>query len=616
VPGKGPHSTLSARHRLSHRPEAAEARLPFISAPHHDRRRRTRLGSASNKTVQRKEKIRDTTSYDRAATTRATPVALAVVFVLLAGAFYYFWVRPLPLPTVSNYVQLTHDGHPKLLTSDNRNGVIKMSTLGGEPVRFSAADNRFILVNVSSDGAELLLKGNYGTGSRGEFWRLPTVGGSPRRLGTTVGQDAAWSPDGTRLVYSDGSELFLAKSDGTESRELVWVTGQGFYLAWSPAGDKLRFTARDYKTGGNSLWEVSAQGANLHQLFPGWHDPPDECCGKWTADGKYFVFQSQGQIWALAEKGAFLRQSTGKPFQLTSSPLRLSAPVPSKDGKKLFVVGRTYRGELGRLEGRSGRFTQFFSGISVEDVTFSKDRQWMAYVSYPEGTLWRSRLDGSEKIQLSYPPLFAALPRWSPDGKRIAFYDYAVGKPVRIYLVSDDLGTPQQLLPGDPEPQWDPNWSPDGDKIQFSGAPADADSAIRVLDLKTHRVSTLPHSQGMFGARWSPDGRYIVALPPDSMSLVLFDFETQKWSQLSKVRAAFLNWSRDGQYVYFLRWLDNPAVLRVRIGDRKMEQVSDLANLPTTGNLVPWVGLDLDDSPLVLKDTGSQDIYALDWNAP
>ncbi len=56
--------------------------------------------------------------------------------------------------------------------------------------------------------------------------------------------------------------------------------------------------------------------------------------------------------------------------------------------------------------------------------------------------------------------------------------------------------------------------------------------------------------------------------------------------------------------------------MRVRISDRKVEQVSDLSNMTTTGNLGPWLGLDPDDSPLLLKDTGTQDIYALDWEEP
>ena len=559
-------------------------------------------------------------------------LALSGLLVVAAVLLAYYWARPLPVPKVSNYVQLSHDGEPKALvgtdgsrlylgfartiTYSATTGIMQMSASGGEPVRIPAASSAILPLNISRDGAEILVKDNQGTDYRGELWRLPILGGSPRRLGGLVGQDAAWSPDGRTLVYADGNELFLARSDGTESRKLVSLTGRGFYPAWSPAGSELRFTVINDKTRGNSLWEVSALGTNLHPLFPGWHNPADECCGKWTADGKYFVFESQGQIWALSEQEKFLHPPTGKPIQLTSSPLSLFTPLPSKDGEKLFVVGRSYRGELQRGESRSGAFTPFLSGISAEDVVFSKDGQWVAWVSYPEGILWRSKPDGTQKIQLCSAPLFAALPRWSPDGKRIAFYNYAVGKPGKIYLVSVDGGSPRQLLPGDPEPKQDPDWSPDGDKLIFGSVPADKDSALRVLDLKAHDVSALPGSRGLFSPRWSPDGRYIVAMPADSLSLVLFDFQTQKWSQLAKVRAAFPNWSRDGQYIYFLRWLDNPAVLRVRISDRKVEQVSDLTNLPTIGNIGPWLGLGPDDSPLLLKDTGTQDIYALDWQEP
>jgi eukaryotic-like serine/threonine-protein kinase len=559
-------------------------------------------------------------------------LALSGVLIVAAVLLAFLLMRPVPVPKVSNYVQLTHDGEPKGLVGTDGSrlylgfarptaynatlGIMQMSTSGGEPVRIPAASRAILPLNVAQDGAELLVKDNQGTGYRGELWSLPILGGSPRRLGTVVGQDAAWSPDGGMLVYADGNELFLAKSDGTEPRKLVSVSGRGFYPSWSPAGNKLRFTVIDDKTGANSLWEVSAQGTNLHPLFPGWHNPPDECCGKWTAEGKYFVFQSQGQIWALSEKGALLRPSADKPIQLTSSPLSLFTPLPSKDGKKLFVVGRTYRGELERGEAKSGQFTPFLSGISAEDVAFSKDGQWVAYVSYPESILWRSKPDGSQKVQLSSAPLLAASPRWSPDGKQIAFYDYSFGRRRKVYLVSGDGGSPRQLLPEDLEPQQDPDWSPDGDKILLCGVPDDTNVAIRVLDFNTHQVSTLPGSRGLYAARWSPDGRYIVAMPSDSLSLVLFDFQTQKWSQLAKARAGFLNWSRDGQYVYFLRWLDNPAVLRVRITDREVEQVSDLTNLPTTGNVGPWLGLGPDDSPLLLKDTGSQDIYALDWEEP
>jgi eukaryotic-like serine/threonine-protein kinase len=557
---------------------------------------------------------------------------LAGLLTLAAVLVTALLTRPLPVPKVSNYVQLTHDGQPKALVGTDGSrlylgfartitynatiGIMQMSASGGEPVRIPAPSRAILPLNVSPDGADLLVKDNQGTDYTGQLWALPILGGSPRRLGALVGQDAAWSPDGKMLAYADGRELFLAKSDGTNPHKLISLPGQAFYPAWSLTGKKLRFTVIDNKTHGNSLWEVSAQGTNLHPLFPGWHNPSDECCGKWTADGKYFVFESQGQIWTLSEKGTFLHPSTDKPIQLTSSPLSLFTPLPSKDGKKLFIVGRNYRGELQRGESKSGAFMPFLSGISAEDVAFSKDGQWVAYVSYPEGILWRSKPDGSDKVQLSSAPLFAALPRWSPDGKQIAFYNYSVGKPGRIYLVSPDGGSPQQLLPEDPEPKQDPDWSPDGNKIIFGSVPANNDSALRVFDLNTHHVSTLPGSRGLFSPRWSPDGRYIVAMPSDSLRLMLFDFQTQKWSELAQERAAFPNWSSDGQYVYFLRWLDKPAVLRVRITDRKLEQVSDLQDLPTTGNIGPWLGLAPDDSLVLLKDMGTQDVYALDWEQP
>jgi Tol biopolymer transport system component len=200
-----------------------------------------------------------------------------------------------------------------------------------------------------------------------------------------------------------------------------------------------------------SLWEVSAQGTNLHPMLAGWHNPPNECCGKWTADGKYFVFWSQGQIWALPERGGFLRKASGEPVQLTSSPLSLSSPLPSKNGKKLFVVGQTFRGGLVRYDSTGRQFLPFLSGISADGVTFSKDDQWVAYVTYPQGSLWRSKADGSERLQLSYAPFYPILPRWSPDGKQIVLYSSTPGKPEKIYTVSTGGGSPQQLIPNDPK---------------------------------------------------------------------------------------------------------------------------------------------------------------------
>lgn len=373
----------------------------------------------------------------------------------------------------------------------------------------------------------------------------------------------------------------------------------------------------DSKAGSQSLWEVSATGAGLHPLLTRSQGAGDECCGRWTSDGRYFVFQSQGQIWALPEKGGFLRKASHTPVQLTFSPLSLAQPFPGKDGKQLFAVGRTSRGELMRYDSKAGQFVPFLSGMSVEHVAFSKDGQTVTYVTYPEETLWRSKPDGSQRVQLTYPPLHAAFPRWSPDGKQIAFIDAGPGKPTKIYTISSQGGSAQQLMPDDPKPEKDPDWSPDGGKIAFAGSWGDPDSAVRVLDLNSHQVSTLPGSEGLITPRWSPDGRYVAAETRITSGFLVFDFQTQKWTQLLTGHGlAFVNWSANGRNLYFFHGPDNPGVYRLRISDRKVDRVADLTGLPITGHEGFWLGLTPDDSPLVLRDIGSQDIYALNWEAP
>jgi Tol biopolymer transport system component len=421
------------------------------------------------------------------------------------------------------------------------------------------------------------------------------------------------------LAYSNLSDLFVAKADGTESRKLLSVKGDIKNVTWSPDNSHLRFDSSESAgtIGQQIAWEVSVAGTDLHRLLAGWHDPPDECCGKWTADGKYFVFQSKSQIWALPRTGSFLH-SEPNPIALTSSPLSLSAPLPSKDGKKLFMIGQTYRGELMRYDSKSGQFSSFLGGISAEYVAFSKDGQWVTYVSYREGTLWRSRLDGSERLQLTYPPLYPVLPRWSPDGKKIIFFEFTLSadKPARIHEVSAEGGSPRQLMPDDPRQQLDPNWSPDGSKIVFSNESNDPSSAIHVLDVASRQVSNLPDSQGLYSPRWSPDGRYISAFSADSMRLLLFDFQTQKWTELANGSLSWLNWSHDGQYVYVLDYRGKDAVVRIRISDHKTEQVVDLKSFATTGRYGGCLALAPDDAPLLLRDTGTQDVYSVDWETP
>ena len=549
-----------------------------------------------------------------------------IVALLGIALILYFQSRPLPPPSVSGYVAVTQDGIPKFLVgtdgarlffgelaSEGR-VVAQVSAIGGEVARVSVPFPTMDPMDVSPDGATLLVADEVGqTSFHGALWSVPVLGGSPRRLGDIDAQSAAFSPDGQTIVYANGNDLWLAKSDGSDPRKLITLNDAAFDLAWSPSGSVIRFRIGGRANGQGALWELTSDGTNLHLLFPGWHTPATECCGRFTPDGKYFVFQSQGSIWARAEKSGWFGTADSLPLQLTSGPMSFDAPVPSKDGKKLFVVGGLRRGELTRYDAKSGQFVPFLGGISADNVKFSKDGQWVAYTKYPEETLWKCKADGSQCIQLSYPPLMALLSNWSPDDKQLVFYGLPAGKKARMYLVSADGGTPTELLPEDPENHYDAEWSPDGARILFGNGPALSNSAVRILDMKTQQISTLPGSTGLYSARWSPDGRYIFAMNSIANELKLFDFHTQQWQELSRISMAFPVWSKNSDCIYFLHEENEPSVMRVRISDHTLERIADLKNFRQAGYYNVWLGIAPDDSPLLLRNTGTEEIYALDW---
>jgi hypothetical protein len=123
-------------------------------------------------------------------------------------------------------------------------------------------------------------------------------------------------------------------------------------------------------------------------------------------------------------------------------------------------------------------------------------------------------------------------------------------------------------------------------------------------------------SDGIYSPRWSPDGRRIAAMPVDATGLKIFDLESQQWSELVQKDTlgtlAFPSWSTDSQSIYFIRIPANgdKGVFRIRAGGGDAERVASLKSIDL-GGWWGWMGLDPSEVPLVLRDTGSNDIYAL-----
>lgn len=387
---------------------------------------------------------------------------------------------------------------------------------------------------------------------------------------------------------------------------------------------------KDRKLRYQSAAEMHTDGTNLHALRAAWNTPVSECCGVWSADGRYYFFVTSpndsfteaadtAHIWALREPEGLFHRTPSKPVQLTTGPMSLTLPVPSPDGKKLFADGHLSRGELVVYDHKSRQFLPFLSGISAGEVDFSRDAKWITYVSYPDRSLWRSRADGSERVQLTFPPISAFLPHSSPDGTQIVFSNIQGDQPYKLFLISPQGGTPQEVL-SEEDHQVDPNWSLDGKKIMFGRAPFLAGSSgrggIQTFDFDSRQLSMIPGSENLFSPRWSPDGKRVAAISNDSKELWLFDFKAQKWTRLinEPVGVFFPAWSRDANYLYYNVAGKNAAYRRIKMGQTRTELVVDTSSLRRWG--LPWSGLTPDGSALLVRDVSSDEIYSLELELP
>lgn len=499
----------------------------------------------------------------------------------------------------------------------DRVALAQVSVTGGDSALIATPFDVAFLSDIAPDGSSLLISSFVGTNKEGPVWTLPLPAGPPRPLGTTGAHSVVWSPDGRRLLFAHGADLYEASPGGSDARKLATLTPRIGDVRVSPDGQKLRVTVDDPRTGMSEFWELNRDGSHPHPLLPNWNASPHECCGQWTPDGRYFLFTSfrdgRDSIWALPERRSWI-QPKAKPVQLTNGPLDFWLPVPSKDGKRIFAMGGQPRSEVLRYDGRS--FVPYLDGASVTDLAFSADGQHVAYISVPEEALWTSKIDGSDRLKLSDPSVMeAALPRWSPDGTEIVFMARTLNTDWRAYLVAVNGHGLRELISG-AVAGFDPGWSPDGKSIVLAlNDLGTTSNKISILDLQTRRVSPVPGGDNLFSPRWSPDGRYIAAITTDSQALMLFDRTNQQWKMLARMGIGFPSWSHDGQYLYFDSILtEDPTFFRVRISDQQLERLASLNDIHRLwGPNGEWSGLGPGDSLLVTRNIASPEIYALDW---
>jgi Tol biopolymer transport system component/DNA-binding winged helix-turn-helix (wHTH) protein len=566
---------------------------------------------------------------------------LALACVLLGVLF----VMRRPSRAPFRVVQITYSGH--VLTNDLDVESFSSSASDGTRIYFSHLDNGNpvlavalvangeisyihlpsaigapLIGSLSPDGSKLVVRSHLQAEPEQPLWIVPTLGGDAQRVPNVQVHDATWMPDGRRLIVASGNDLLVVRADGSDLHKFVTTPGLAFWLRWSPDGQRLRFTLRDPKQQISELWEVRADGTHLHPLLPGWSEPASECCGNWTPDGQYFVFQSShsdnahSEIWVQRERPWYLADR--EPRQITNGPLDFAAPSTVPGSDRVFFIGNTAQFELLRAVPNSSAFVALDQNLSAASLAqYSPDGKWIAWINASDNSLWRSRVDGSERIQLTTPLRSIFTMKWSPDDRRLAVMGLESGEPWKIYLIDADGGKPAPILNGDRN-EADPSWTPNGESIVFGRLPDRMDNrqpkAIYSLNLETRKVTEIPSSTGLFSPRLSPDGRYLIAMPMDQSALLLFDYKTARWTTLTRHGVGDPTWSHNGRYVYFQDFLEaGKPIYRIAVPDGKPEPIATIENLrPVTATDYRLIGLAPGDLPVVTARTPVVNLYAVD----
>ena len=495
-----------------------------------------------------------------------------------------------------------------------------VSVNGGEATTVLSPVSRWAkTLHISRDGTYLLVNELYGPkgGIESPIWIVDVNSGAARKLGDIEAQDAAFAPDGKTIVVAKGHGLFLADMQGANPVKLAEVSGYTFWPRWSPDGQRLRFNVWNGVSAQESLWELSREGA-LRQLFPEWKKANWVCCGEWTTDGRYYLFNADGQFWYVADRRG---QRDPEPAMVWTGTGACCVAVSPLASTIYLSVEQGGLRDVFRWDLNPGHTPSVLDHeLKTNMVEFSHDGQWIAYShKAPTGyELWRARANGTEKLQLTTAFAVIYLARYSPDNSKIAIMAVLPKGPYKLYWVAADGGSLHEV-PAQIMVQADPVWFPDSQSILFGSPPehfgGGSPDVIRHLyqyDLRTGKTTEVPGSDGLFSPRSTPDGRHIAAMTADFQGLSILDTTTLKWRPLTRQQSTnHPFWSPDSVWVYF-NDLGDTGLWRVRVSDGHEEALGGLPR--PAGYNDCWAESFAPDGAVLLSCFDSRmDIFALDY---
>jgi hypothetical protein len=373
---------------------------------------------------------------------------------------------------VLTYRQLTRDGRPKYggVYSDGQlvyfneliNGKVVLAsvpTMGGSTTLLPMTPAT--ILGISTKRRSLLM-GDMDSG----LYEVQIGTFRGRQIPLPSGAEfstATWDPSGHRIAACFAMSATIFEPGLQTPPRRVPLAGQGCLATWDNDGYRMRFAVYDSRSDSTQWWEIRKPGYPAKPIGR-FTQNLLELNGTWTSDNQFFVFQAgargQARIWVKDEFG-----KAGRPYQLTVDARGWRDPWIVPRTNTIVAIARQVQGQLLTLpvQGESPGGKSVLPGLSAYELDYSRDGQWVTYTLFPQHTIWRSRVDSSEAVQISPTGLEAHQPHWSPDGRRIAFKGKwsSKGAHWRLYLASrsgGDLVTPRPA--GDDEGV--PTWSPDG----------------------------------------------------------------------------------------------------------------------------------------------------------
>jgi len=564
-----------------------------------------------------------------------------IATAMAAVAFGFWWVTPLPDPKVLKMFPVTSMSKQDYLVRPATDGArifyveragdhwdsMQASVRGGEAEKMQVPFRNTLIWDVSQDGSKYLITSFERRGEPSQLWSWPVTGGAPIKLDDMISGSAVWSPDGKLVAYHIGKELWVGNADGSAKRKLGTFTGNVDNPAWSPDGTRVRFMIEDPDKNTSKIWEIQADGNGFRMVNLSPASSATFCCGSWTPDGRYYIYVDSSEplskLMAMREKGDWLRRSPRGPFLLAAEASGTWSPSVGRDGQTVYFFAPKSQGELQMYDSATHQFSSVLPTMHPIMTSVSRDGQWAAYFSLDRGELWRSRLDGSEARALPFPAGTAAFPRWSPDGKTIAFTGHARGSFPNAYTISVEGGKPQQLALGI-DNLGDPDWSADGLQLVVDRElPAAEDKApvsvLGIVDWKDHSFREIAGSNGLGMPRWSPDGKAIAAVTDERKEVRLYDVAAAKWTTIAAGKS-FGNtaWSADSAYLYYQEMMEpGQPVVRMKLATGVVETVVNFQKLIDSGvSSCIFNSLTLDGKVMVGVGRGNADIYGATLSLP